>query len=139
MKWLLIAIWLVIVATGMMLWEARGRRKSQASVAKQRTGLNCAAYVEEMTSSGVSATVSTVLYDELANYCAKGVRPNPDDGIFGFYLIYSDELEDLIPALFGPLGLPLPSATDSEIVPHLENARHLAVFLQIKVDALSHA
>ena len=123
----------------MMLWEARGRRKSQSRVAKQRTGLDCAAYVQEMANSGVSVDVSTVLYDELATYCTKGVTPNPDDGIFGFYLIYSDELEDLIPALFGPLGLPLPTATDAEIVPHLESARHFAVFLQGKLDASSHA
>lgn len=121
------------------MWEARGRRKSQARVAKQRAGLDCAAYVEEMSNSGVSANVSTVLYDELATYCTKGVRPNPDDGIFGFYLTYDDELEDLIPALFDPLGIPLPAPTDSGIVPHLESARHLAVFLQTKLEALSHA
>jgi hypothetical protein len=137
LKWLLIAVWLVILTAGMMWWKSRTRRKSQARVAKQRTGLDCAAYVEEMANSGVSANVSTVLYDELATYCTNGVRPNPDDGIFGFYLIYSDELEDLIPALFGPLGVPLPNATDSEIVPYLESARHLAVFLQAKVDALN--
>ncbi len=122
-----------------MLWEAHGRRKSQARVAKQRAGLDCAAYVEEMANSGVGANVSTVLYNELASYCTNGVRPNPDDGIFGFYLVYSDELEDLIPALFGPLDVPLPTATDTEIVPHLESARHLAVFLQGKLDASSHA
>ena len=113
--------------------------KSQARVAKQRTGLHCAAYVKEMANSGVSANVSTVLYNELATYCSKGAHPNPDDGIFGFYLTYDDELEDLIPALFGPLGLPLPTATDAEIVPHLESARHLAVFLQGKINALNHA
>ena len=122
-----------------MLWESRTRRKSQARVAKQRIGLDCADYVEEMAKSGVSANISTVLYNELATYCTKGVSPNPDDGIFGFYLIYSDELEDLIPALFDPLGIPLPAPTDSEIVPHLESARHLAVFLQTKLGALSHA
>ena len=139
MKWLLIAIWLVSVATCLMLWEARGRRKSQERVAKRRTGLDCVAYVEEMANSGVSADVSTVLYNELATHCTKGVLPNPDDGIFGFYLIYDDELEDLIPALFAPLGLPLPAHTDAEIVPHLESARHLAVFLQGKLDTLSRA
>ena len=105
----------------------------------QRLGLDRATYVEEMAKSGVSANVSTVLYNELTPYCFKGILPNPDDGIFGFYLTYEDELEDLIPYLFGPLGLPIPAPTDAEIVPHLESIRHLAVFLQSKLDALNHA
>ena len=90
-----------------MLWEARSRRKSQARVAKQRTGLHCAAYVKEMANSGVSANVSTVLYNELATYCSKGAHPNPDDGIFGFYLTYDDELEYLSSRPIRSIGLAL--------------------------------
>lgn len=118
-----------------MLWESRVRRKSQARVALQRTGLNCAAYIDEMAGSGISPRVATALYEQLLPYCSKGVLPHPDDGLFGFYLSYADDLEDLLPGVFGALDLPLPPVTDSDFATQLESVRHLAAYLQSQLEA----
>lgn len=135
MKWLLIALWLGILTACLALWEKRSKRKIRAKVAAQRTGLNLTAYVKEMGSCGVDAKVSTLLYDELSTYCAEGIRPNPNDGLFGFYFFDGDDLEDFLPTVFNGLGLTLPASRDQEIAPHLKSARHLAIFLQSKLVA----
>ena len=115
---------------GWIYWERRVQRNVQTRVARQRPSLDREAYRTELALSGVGATVSYALYDELSGWCVKGVQPHPDDGFIGFYMIDADQLEDFLELIFPKLGLSLPPTSDLGFGPKIESVRDLAIYLQ---------
>jgi hypothetical protein len=133
LKWLLIGGWIAFLIGAWFWWEARTKRKVQIRIARQRAGLDRAAYIADLYNSGVGSHIAGTLYDEILPYCVEDVLPHPDDGFVGFYMTDGDGLLDLLSGVFPILGLQLPPVSDTEIGPNLESARHLAIYLQGKL------
>jgi hypothetical protein len=131
----LIAAWLLALFACYTLWWNIAWARRQRSTATQRPNLDQKAYIDECRKSGIGAGIAAALYRCLLPLCVKGVLPNPDDGLLGFYFDDGEDLEDLLEKIFEKLGLLPMERYAPQITGSLESARFLGIFLQARMSA----